>query len=75
MNYFNNYCANFKYKVEKPTKIQETIILSELYHNILTLLRMGGATPSPHLPVFSANVGISPRNFLTSSFHPFATIV
>ena len=74
MNYFNDYSVNFKYKVKKPTKIQETIISSELYHNILTLLRMGGATPSPQ-PVFSANAGISLRILLTFRFHPFATIV
>ena len=41
----------------------------------------GGQPPPPPLPrtsffpVTSTNVGISPQNFLTFSFNPFATLV
>ena len=37
----------------------------------------GGATPPPtsFFPVTYANVGISPKNFLTFDFNPFATLV
>ena len=39
----------------------------------------GGQKDPPTLPVFSSvtstNVGISPQNFLTFSFNPFATLV
>ena len=38
---------------------------------------MGGAKSSPtsFFPVTFTNVGISPQNFLTFSFNPFATLV
>ena len=44
---------------------------------ILTLLRMGGPKkpPASFSPVTSTTVGISPQNFLTFSFDPFATLV
>ena len=39
----------------------------------------GGTKSSPHPTSFSSvtstNVGISPQNFLTFSFNPFATLV
>ena len=38
----------------------------------------GGGPKGPPIrfsPVTSANVGISPKNFLTFSFNPFATLV
>ena len=39
----------------------------------------GGQTPHPPTGFFSsvtsANVGISPQNFLTFSFNPFATLL
>ena len=44
----------------------------------LTLLRMGGeqrVPPTSFSPVTSTNVRISPKNFLTFSFNPFATQV
>ena len=44
----------------------------------LTLLRIGvggGAPPTSFLPVTSTNVGIRPKNFLTFSFNPSATLV
>ena len=46
----------------------------------LTLFRMGGrgggqkGPPTSFSPVTSTNVGISPQNFLTFSFYPFATL-
>ena len=40
---------------------------------------MGGggkkASPTSFSPVTSTNVGFGPQNFLTFSFHPFATLV
>ena len=48
-------------------------------YNNLTLFRMGGKKPPPFptsfFPVTSKNVGISLKNYLTSSFNPFATLV
>ena len=48
----------------------------------LTLFRMGGrgrgskkATPTSFSPVTSINVALSPENFPTFSFNPFATLV
>ena len=45
----------------------------------LTLFRMGAGgckqAPSSYSPVASANIGISPQNFLTFSFNSFATLV
>ena len=45
---------------------------------VLTLFRMGGgqmALTTSFSSVTSVNVGISPQNFLTFSFNPFATLV
>ena len=44
----------------------------------LTLFRMGMTKkilPTSCSPVASTNVGIIPKNFLTFSFNPFATLV
>ena len=44
----------------------------------LTLFRMAGAKKAPTTsfsPVTFTNVGISPQNFLTFSFNPFAKLV
>ena len=47
----------------------------------LTLFRMGKwgggpkRPPASFSPVTSTNVGISPQNYLTFSFKPFATLV
>ena len=49
-----------------------------MFNRRLTLLRMGGgkkAPPTSFSSVTSGNVGISPKNFLTFSFNPFATLV
>ena len=48
--------------------------------SFLTLFRMGGwgvkkAPPTSFPPVTSTNVGFGPKNFLTFSFNPFATLV
>ena len=58
---------------------------SKVAHNLikirkaLTLFRMGmGAkkrSPTSFSPLTSPNVEISPKNFLTFSFNPFATLV
>ena len=51
---------------------------------VLTLYRMGGKKPPPpspshpltsFSPVTTKNVGLSPQNFLTFSFNPFATLL
>ena len=42
---------------------------------LLTFSRWGGANRTIFFPVTFANVGISPLNFLTFSFNPFATLV
>ena len=45
---------------------------------MLTLFRIRGNKKALHTSfssVTSANVGISPKNFLTFSFNPFATLV
>ena len=47
--------------------------------NVLTLFRMGGSQKAPpptsFSPVTSTNVEFGPKNFLTFSFNPFATLV
>ena len=48
--------------------------------NPLTIFRIRGGAgqkgpPYQFFPVTSANVGISPENFLTFSFNPIATLV
>ena len=54
-------------------------ILNTPITNALTLLRMGeGAKKAPSTSfsrVTSTNVEMSPQNFLTLSFNPFATLV
>ena len=49
---------------------------------VLTLFRMGRGgggvqkgSPASFFPVTSTNIGISPQNFLTVSFTPFAMLV
>ena len=45
---------------------------------MLTLFRMGGdkkTLPTSFSPVTSTKVGISPKNFLTFSSNPYATLV
>ena len=45
---------------------------------LLTLFRIGGSKrlyPTSFSSVTSSNVGVSPQNFLTFSFNPFATLV
>ena len=36
---------------------------------------MGGGVSYQFSPVTSTNVGISPQNFVTFGFHPFATLM
>ena len=44
--------------------------------SFLTLFRMGAKRPPTSFSfVTSTNVGISPKNFLTFGFKPFATLV
>ena len=52
------------------------------YMRLLTLFRIGNGVqkappppPTNFSPVTSTNVTISPQNFLTFSFNPFATLV
>ena len=42
---------------------------------MLTLFRIWGGGPGGASTASSTNVGISPQNFLTFSFNPFATLV
>ena len=56
--------------------IKETYCKEEFIHELLlTLLRRKKGPPTSFFPVTSTNVGISPQNFLTFSFNPFATLV
>ena len=56
--------------------IKETYCKEEFIHELLlTLLRGKKGPPTSFFPVTSTNVGISPQNFLTFSFNPFATLV
>ena len=49
------------------------------YNYVNPIQDRGWATPPPpptsFFPVTSTNVGISPKNFLTFNFNPFATLV
>ena len=41
---------------------------------LLALFKMGGGTPTSFFPVLSTNARLSPQNFPTFNFHPFATL-
>ena len=38
-------------------------------------LLMSALNPTSYSPITYTNVGVSPKNFLTFSFNPFATLV
>ena len=61
---------NFNYAIDH--------ILHQIFNIYINPIQDGGGQRSPPTsfsPVTSTNVGISPQNFLTFSFNPFATLV
>ena len=73
-----NICpANPKVK-SKALQTERTCsnFLEKNFVCLLTLFKMAKSPPPTSFsPVTSTNVGISPKNFLTFSFDPFATLV